>query len=147
MSQANIESRSLLASWASRVGSLAPSLCGVGLLVATVAKTHELATVPMSVGGLSASRWGVLALVNFESFLGFALLARLHPTWTRIIALCCFAAFAAVSGLQVLSGQQSCGCFGNLPVNPWFTFTYDLLACNLLFLWCRPENLSIPPPY
>lgn len=59
-----------------------------------------------------------------------------------------FATFAAASFYLGLVGQSSCGCFGRLSLNPWYTFGIDLGIIVVLFLgrpdlsplWERPRE-------
>ena len=44
---------------------------------------------------------------------------------------------------MALRGEASCGCFGMVPVNPWYTVALDCAALIALFTW-RPANVSQP---
>jgi hypothetical protein len=117
------------------------------LLVAAGLKCHQLATSPVLGDGLLDSRWVLIATVEFELFFGLWLLANLLPKWTHRAAVLCFGLFAAVSLHKALSGAASCGCFGRVNVNPWYTFTLDAAAVLSLLRW-RPSDatfLSLVP--
>ncbi len=106
---------------------------GLLLLVAAGLKGHELATSPVAGTGLLDSRWFLIGVVEFELFFGLWLLAGIYPRWTWAAALSCFCLFASVSLWKAISGDASCGCFGKVPVDPWYTFTLDALAVAALF--------------
>ncbi|MCX7428846.1 MAG: hypothetical protein NTW96_24875 [Planctomycetia bacterium] len=117
------------------------------LFAAAGLKCHQLATSPVVGDGLLDSRWVLMATVEFELFFGLWLLANLLPKWTHRAAVSCFGLFAAVSLYKALSGYASCGCFGRVEVNPWYTFTLDTAAVLSLLRW-RPSgtaNSSLVP--
>lgn len=115
-------------------------LAGV-LLVAAGLKGHQLATEPVLGTGILDSRWFLIGVVEFELFFGLWLLANLRPRWTRVAALLCFGLFAAVSLYKAVSGAASCGCFGRVEVNPWYTFTLDTAAVLALLRW-QPSGIT-----
>jgi hypothetical protein len=113
------------------------------LLTAAGLKGYQLATEPVLGGGLLESRWFLIAVVEFEILFGLWLLSGLAPGWTWRAAVLCFGAFAAVSAYKGVAGEASCGCFGRVAVNPWYTFALDCAALALLAAF-RPR--SIPRP-
>ena len=115
---------------------------GLLLLVAAGLKGHQLATEPVAETGLLTSRWFLIAAVEFELVFGLWLLLGLYPRRTWQVALLCFGGFACVSLSKALSGDSSCGCFGKVPVNPWYTLLLDLAAVAAL-LYRRPPTGSI----
>jgi len=72
-----------------------------------------------------------------EVVFGLWLVSGLYSDTSRKIAIVCFAAFAVRTGYSVLSGEESCGCFGAAVVHPWYTFGFDIAAVTAL--------LSAPP--
>ncbi len=120
---------------ASRVRSLTdyvPGFLGVTLVLAAVLKAHQLAVEP---GGTNI--WLSIALIEVESALGLALLFRVAPQLTRWATIGLFACFLGASGLNVLTGAQSCSCFGKIEVKPWIALLFDALALWALCAW-RP---------
>jgi hypothetical protein len=107
---------------------------GVVLLTAAVLKTHQLATGPAE-HSLFTYRWLLIGLVEFELALGLWLLAGVYLEQARIAALAAFYEFGSVSLYQALSGEESCGCFGEVAVNPWHTLLFDLAALAALWRW------------
>jgi hypothetical protein len=119
----------------------------VGLLLLTAAglKAHQLATEPVLGTGLLDSRWLLMAVVEFELLLGLCLLANLWPKPTWAVALACFGAFTCVSLYKALSGHATCGCFGRVTVDPWYTATLDLSLVFSLLVW-RPKEQELAFP-
>jgi hypothetical protein len=112
---------------------------GILLLTAAGLKAHQLATEPVAGTGLLDSGWLLMATVEFELFFGLWLLANLWPKPTWAAALACFSLFACVSLYKALSGYATCGCFGSVAVNPWYTVTLDLVIVLSLLRW-RPNG-------
>ena len=71
---------------------------------------------------------------------GQATVAEGRLTW--LAALACFSIFACYSLYEAISGAASCGCFGSVELNPWYTFTLDVAVFASLLLW-RPST-SVP---
>ncbi len=108
---------------------------GLVLLTAAGLKGHQLATEPVPGTGLLTSRWFLIGVVEFELFFGLWLLFALYPRRTWQAALLCFSGFACVSLYKALSGEATCGCFGRVPVNPWYRFMLDTAAVTALLRW------------
>lgn len=112
-----------------------PALLALLLLVAAGLKTHQLTTGMDADSGPFTSRWSLLAVIELELCLGLWLLVGVYPRQSRVAALLCYTAFAAVSLQQALVGKASCCCFGGLPVRPWYTLLFDLAAVAALWHW------------
>jgi hypothetical protein len=67
----------------------------------------------------------LMAAVEFELVFGLWLLVGFCPRGTRRVALACFGVFALVSAGKALAGEDSCGCFGLVVVNPWYSAVLD----------------------
>ena len=91
------------------------------LISAAVLKGYQLATGPVLGTGLFSSRILLIAVVEFEWLLGVWLITGLFPKWAWRVTLGCFVLFACVSLYKGLSGDASCGCFGQVEVSPWWT--------------------------
>jgi len=121
---------------------------GLVLLSAALLKGHQLATEPVAETGLLTSRWFLIGVVEFELVFGLWLWLGLYPRRTWQLALLCFSTFGCVTLYKALSGEATCGCFGRVPVNPWYTLVLDLAAVTALLRW-RPargaETSPLPP--
>ena len=111
------------------------------LLTAAALKGYDLASGPVVGSGLLESRWLLIGVVEMEILFGLWLLANIWPKLTWTVALVCFSLFTCVSLYKALSGYATCGCFGRVPVNPWYTTTLDLGIVLALLRW-RPRGLS-----
>jgi len=118
---------------------------GLVLLTAAALKGHQLATEPVAGTGLLTSRWFLIGVVEFELFFGLWLWFGLYPRRTWQLALLCFSTFGCVSLYKALSGEATCGCFGRVPVNPWYTLVLDLAAVATL-LGFRPASVAESSP-
>jgi len=116
-------------------------LLGLALLTAAGLKGHQLATEPTLATGVLDSRWFLVGLVEFELLFGLWLIANIHPRLSWGLVLACFACFGSISGFKALSGETSCGCFGRVAINPWYTLAIDVLAVLALLRW-RPIGVS-----
>lgn len=106
---------------------------GAVLVVAGAHKAYDLATSPSSVG-VSWLRNGSFSaiVVATEIVLAVCLLTGIYAHATRLVATVCFGSFAVMSIGHAVEGHPSCGCFGRVAVNPWFTSVFDLIAVAVL---------------
>ncbi|MGO8751810.1 MAG: MauE/DoxX family redox-associated membrane protein, partial [Thermoguttaceae bacterium] len=102
-------------------------------------KGYQLATEPLLGTGFLDSRWLLTMTVEFELLFGLWLLANIWPKLSWAAAMGCFSLFTCISLYKALSGYTTCGCFGRLPVNPWWTATLDLVVVFSLLRW-RPKG-------
>lgn len=110
-------------------------LLGLVLLTAAGFKAYALWGDPSPLLGLfSSPRWQVL-FIEAEVLLGLWLLTGLAPLGAWFAASCLFTLMAGVSLYLALAGWTSCGCFGPLRVNPWYSFVGDLAALAALWKW------------
>ena len=84
-------------------------------------------------------------LIAFEIFLGLWLVNGALPTAARKVALGCFSAFACYTLYEALAGKADCGCFGQVHVNPWFTFILDVVIVLMLTLFGKPKGDGAAP--
>lgn len=99
---------------------LAPPLIGLLLIAAALLKGVNLAS-----GVTNTHVYFHIVEVLSEWALGLWLICGLARRHAMAISLAAFAAFAGVSLVGALTGRHSCGCFGPIKINPWFTFALD----------------------
>jgi len=109
------------------------------LLAAGGLKAHQLATEPVTGTGLLDSRWLLMATVEFELFFAVWLLSGTLPRLTCCAMLGLFGLFTCISLYKAISGHATCGCFGRVQVNPWYTATLDVSIVLSLLRW-RPKG-------
>lgn len=114
---------------------------GAVLVAAAVLKATGRSFDPLSRNGLTAAAWAQLAVVQAEIGLGGWLLSGVAAAGAWLLATATFFAFSAVSFYSGVTGQEDCGCFGAVQVNPWYTFGFDVaVVATLLALRPRPEG-------
>lgn len=115
------------------------------LLLGGAAKLHQLVFNPASLaiqGGLLASKWAVIAVVEAEFFLAVCLLFNLWWRATWVATLLLFCVFSVYSATKAFAGEP-CGCFGAFGgrVPAWVTLVIDLVVVATLCL-CRSSATS-----
>ncbi len=123
---------------------------GVILLVAAALKGYQLATEPTAEISLMTSRWFLVFSVEFELLLGLCLISGLFVRTVWLTTLGCFALFFCISLYKALSGEVSCGCFGSVQVNPWYSLCLDLAVVGALVryrpaLWGKEVGIDTRP--
>jgi hypothetical protein len=104
------------------------------LLIAAGLKAHQLVTEPVPNKDIFTYRWAMIMQVEFEIVLGLWLLSGLGKRLSWLTAVACFSVFSAVALYKGLLGEASCGCFGSVRVNPWYTFLFDVAAVAALVI-------------
>ncbi len=117
---------------------------GLLLLGAAVLKAHQLATEPVAGHGLLGARWFLILGLEVEIVLGLLLVSGLWPRAAWWGALLCFALFAVLTARKAWAGEASCGCFGTVPVDPWYTLVLDVGALTALAMF-RPDPRQFGP--
>jgi hypothetical protein len=112
-------------------------LLGAFLLVTAGLKVHGLATDPLAADSAVGSPRLLIATIEVEIVLGLWLLSGWSASASWASALVFFGILAGTSLYLALVGQRSCGCFGRVTLNPWWTFALDVAAVGVLAL-CRP---------
>ena len=108
---------------------------GVILLSAGGMGAYQNLTSPIMPSGLKGLPGFEPALIGWEIFLGLWLISGALPVAARQIAISCFGVFACYAFYEAVSGRADCGCFGQVHVNPWFTFILDVaIVLALAFL-------------
>jgi|WetSurMetagenome_2_1015567.scaffolds.fasta_scaffold09763_2 hypothetical protein len=117
--------------------SVVRRIVGLILLTAAALKVHQLATQPTLDTSLLDSRAVLTAWVLAEIGLGLWLWSGLLPRAGHGAAVGCFTLFSAVTFWKAVHGEASCGCFGVVEVNPWYTLILDLAVVVSLIVF-RP---------
>lgn len=110
------------------------------LLVAAGLEVHQLATAPSVTTGILTARWFRIAWVEFELFMGVWLLSGVYSRLSWLGAFSCFVVFSGVTLTKGLAGQDNCGCFGAVEVNPWYTFVLDVSVVGAMAAAWRGAN-------
>lgn len=102
---------------------------GLILLAAAALKGYELIRLPQFThDGWLDQRPLLVGVVMFEAIFGWWLLIGPRARWTWWAALGTFTLFLLASLHKAISGADSCGCFGPVRVNPWYTAAFDAAA-------------------
>ncbi|TWT41352.1 MauE/DoxX family redox-associated membrane protein [Botrimarina hoheduenensis] len=123
-------------------GSIVRIFLGVLLVVAAFAKGLSPAgsAEAMFDGWPFAAR---LLAVQAEMAFGVVLLLGLWRSHVHNAAIVIFTGFALIALRSVLVGEQSCGCFGAIAVDPRLTLLIDFAAVVAL-LWTRATGCKEP---
>jgi hypothetical protein len=116
-------------------------LLGLILLGAAALKFQGLSAGVLPRNLLFTSPQLVLLTIEVEALLGLWLLSGLALRAAWWAGTFFFVLLAAVSLYQGVTGQESCGCFGELQVSPWWSFAIDVAAVAGL-VWFRPPRSS-----
>ncbi len=108
---------------------------GAILVVAAGLKAHELATRPLPNSGIQNNRLMLTAVVEIEILFGLWMLSGLYPLVARTLGIAWFCGLSAISLGKALNGLETCGCFGTVPVNPWWTTAFNVGAATALWQW------------
>lgn len=121
---------------------------GVSLIATLLLTTALLKTLYPADATAVALAYGlnysaIAFVVQLELLVAALLLSGWRPQLVVRMAAVLFALFAAFSFSIALAGNDTCGCFGSLPVNPWFTFTLDVVVVGVL-LWMPMGRAGLP---
>ncbi len=75
-----------------------------------------------------------MGVVIFEMGLAFALISGIFPRWIKWLAAAVFGVFFCVAVDLALKSAASCGCFGNIHVDPRITACLDLAVVLVLIV-------------
>ncbi|NNM85029.1 MAG: hypothetical protein HKL96_04635 [Phycisphaerales bacterium] len=81
------------------------------------------------------------ALIGWVTFLGLWLLTGAFFNVARWTAIMCFSLFSCYGLYEAISGRSSCGCFGQVHVDPWFTVILDMAIVLALALMAGHVNV------
>lgn len=127
------------------------TLAGLLLIVAAILKFHELLTVcipswrtnPL---GFWESYEFFLIQIPLEFALGVWMVSGLFRKAAWIAGTLAFFGFIFVTIFKIVTGAESCGCFGQIQVDPQITlFVMDIPIFLLLAIF-RPKGTKLLPP-
>ena len=118
-------------------------LLGGLLIVAAVLKGWQLLTEPVAGINIWSNRAFLILTVEIELALGIWLVSGLFKKAAWLVGIFCFGFFSCLTLYKGISGDESCGCFGSVHVNPWITlFAVDIPAIIVLAAF-RPALLFL----
>jgi len=147
-------------------------LAGLLLIAATVLKFHEMLSICIPSWGVQAEiifskaqeagqqmpRWEAnvrgfwesyeffLIQIPLEFALGVWLVCGLFRKAAWLAGTLCYLGFVGVTLAKALLGFESCGCFGQIHVDPWISlFAIDVPLFLLLAIF-RPKGVKLLPP-
>jgi hypothetical protein len=124
--------------------ALVPHSLSLLLLTAAFLKGYELYAAPLPEASVWTSRTLRIAAVEGEVFMGLWLLSGLWRCGARWAALAAFHVFFTMSLSLALAGEESCGCFGRVPIDPRWTAALDFAAILALWRWSPAEQGGWP---
>ncbi|MCI0499173.1 MAG: hypothetical protein L0Y36_05785 [Planctomycetales bacterium] len=126
-------------------------LAGLLLMVAAVLKFHEMLSICVpswqtNKTGFWESYEFLLIQIPLEFALGVWMVSGLFRKAAWIAGTLAYLCFIFVTLTKAMLGAESCGCFGQIHVNPWITlFSIDIpFFLMLAIFW--PKGLKLLPP-
>ena len=135
------------------VNKIIMSLAGLLLIAAAGLKFHEMiaACVPScqdNPTGFWESYEFFLIQIPVEFALGIWLLSGLFRRASWIVGTLAYFGFIIVTIFKIAAGAESCGCFGQIIVDPKITlFAMDIPLFLLLVLFRPKGRKLLPPPW
>jgi hypothetical protein len=128
------------------------TLAGLLLISAAVLKIHEMLVVctpGWKEHGIWESWEFTLLQIPVELALGLWLVSGLFRKASWLAGTLAFFGFIFVTLYKGLIGAESCGCFGQIHINPWITLGLIDTPIFLLLILNRPgrEYRLLPPPW
>lgn len=131
----------------SRVSAVVRSSLGVFLLAAAMAKAYRLFWGTFADDLLLSSPRLQFVAIEVEFIVGLWLLSGWRVRIAQWAAMTLFLILGALSLFLALAGQQSCGCFGEIAINPWITLSIDVVAIILLAICLRTTRATAVPSW
>ncbi|MHC5185436.1 MAG: MauE/DoxX family redox-associated membrane protein [Planctomycetota bacterium] len=127
------------------------TLAGLLLIVATVLKFQEMLSIcipswQVNKLGFWESYEFFLIQIPLEFALGVWLVSGLFRKAAWGASLVCYLGFIGVTLTKAITGAESCGCFGQIHVNPWITLAAIDVPLFLLLAIFRPKGTKLLPP-
>jgi len=128
------------------------TLGGLVLIAASILKIHEMLVVCIpgwTEHGVWESYEFLLLQIPLELCLGIWLVSGLFRRAAWLAGTLAYFGFIFVTLYKGVIGAESCGCFGQIHVNPWITLGLIDVPMFLILLLNRPgdEYKLLPPPW
>lgn len=127
------------------------TLAGLLLIVASVLKFHEMLTT--CIPSWTDNKYGFWESYEFfliqlplEFALGVWMVSGLFRKAAWIAGTLAYFGFIVVTIFKIATGAESCGCFGQVTVDPKITLFAIDIPFFLLLLIFRPKGLKLLPP-
>ncbi|HOT72256.1 MAG TPA: hypothetical protein PLX18_00530 [Anaerohalosphaeraceae bacterium] len=125
------------------------TIAGLLLAGAALLKFHEALTVYIPSWrehGIWESYEFFLFQIPLEFALGVWILSGVFRKASWLAAAAAFFAFSIITLIKGMLGVQSCGCFGRIHVDPWYTLFFIDIPIFLLLLIFPPKGEKLLPP-
>lgn len=129
--------------WGSR---FRPSFSSVRLSVAIlllIAAAAKARVMGIAAGSLSVHEWPQLIGLSSEFLFGVWLLSGRCPKVLRWSSVAWISVFACIAFAKGVMGLEGCGCFGDIEISPWVTFTLDLAIVRVLAVASTTDSAII----
>lgn len=113
---------------------------GLLLIIASILKAHQILTVPILVKGFWESWEFFLIQIPLEFGLGIWLVSGLFRKAAWLVGTLAYLGFIFVTLQKVWIGAETCGCFGQVQVDPRVTLFAIDIPFFLLLLIFRPKG-------
>ncbi len=123
-----------------KYSTIAMKLAGLILLAAGIAKIFQLLTVPDLGEGFFESRLFLSLGTAAELGLALWLFSGIFKKTAWLVTLLSFVFFLVTTLYRGFIGAASCGCFGNVEVNPWLTIFAFIVPVMFLLLVFRNKR-------
>jgi hypothetical protein len=122
------------------------TLTGIVLLLASVFKIHQLITTPVVSDGFWESWLFFVIQIPLVTGLGLWLVSGLFRKAGWLVGVFALLVFLADTVYKMVTGAESCGCFGSVEVDPLVTLLAFNVPFLLLMLIFPPRNCKLLPP-
>lgn len=117
------------------------SILSLELFVASALKSVN--SVNSSMAGFGLDFWGGNWQAAIEFVIAVWLVSGVCWRQVQLVAGVLFLLFSVANLLKIITGAESCGCFGAVEISPWYTLIANIGAILALSLVASPV-LSLP---
>lgn len=132
----------------SSISMVVMAIASIVLLFASATKYWMIMTKPTLSLNFWDSREFIIIQIFLTTGLGIWLICGLFRKAGWLLAVLAFIVFILDSTYKGIVGADSCGCFGEVAVNPWVTvFAINLPILALLLIFRPKHEKLLPPPF